>query len=590
MLLQLRQPGAGRPGRAIRTRSASIVVRDGLVKKTHTKPHLYHNERHWLELLAHSGVTPEVLAYSDQELSITMRYSGEPIAAENAPHDWRRQLAHILSIMADAECHHGDLLPQNLLVHDGRLTLIDFALASSCGDPVPRKKRTFSDAFAPSRIGYLLSGFPAGSEVHAFVIWSMEAVSEVEPRIAERLEIIDKIVLSPLLYQDYCRDRQSWLKRFYQTPRLKTSPKGKRAFCALIVLSKAPHYAPRKRVFAPEMRIVNTELFDLKCALRAGREGYLHSSDNQEEARLNLRYLSYDESSLPYRYVTNQRPHFSTIGDVFRALNDLPETEYVLLRRPSGKSSRQEDYDILVSDYFACKRALGGVAYKSSSSKFFRNVGAPVDSGGGKVAHHVMVGGAKVCFDIRYVGDGYFPSNWQRRMLRNRVLKDGVYVCSPEDDFHARAYHALFHKAGMPRKYVEEFSTQLCVTRDRLEDHLRHLVALYLAVNNDRPTRPKDITIPFNPPSKTSFGEAREFWLVRREVRLRNYSGATKILLNYCAIYQKYWTAGYWLSRIFLHWAVAGLFNRAAATWRALGSACLAVFAPANIWQPRRLW
>jgi tRNA A-37 threonylcarbamoyl transferase component Bud32 len=138
------------------------VVRDGLVKKIHTKAHLYHNERCWLERLAHSGVTPEVQAYSDQELSITMRYSGEPIAAENAPHDWRGKLAHILSIMADAECHHGDLLPQNLLVHEGRLSVIDFALATSRSDPALRKKRTFSDAYAPSRIGYLLSGFPVG--------------------------------------------------------------------------------------------------------------------------------------------------------------------------------------------------------------------------------------------------------------------------------------------------------------------------------------------------------------------------------------------------------------------------------------------
>jgi hypothetical protein len=590
MLLQLRQPGAEGPGRAIRTRSASIVVGDGLVKKTHTKAHLYHNERRWLERLAQSGITPELQACSDRELSITMRYSGEPIAAENAPHDWRDQLAHILSIMADAECHHGDLLPQNLLVHHGRLTVIDFALASPRDDPVLRKKRTFSDAHAPSRIGALLSGFPAGCEVHAFVVWSLDAVSDVERRIGERLEIIDKIVLSPLLYQDYCRDRQSWLERFYQMPRLKPSSKGKRPFCALIVLSKAPRYAPRKRVFAPEMRIVNTEVFDLKCALRAGREGYLHSSDNQEEARLNLRYLSYDESSLPYRYVTGQRPQFSTIADVFAALNDLPDAAYVLLRTPSGKSSRQEDYDILVSDYFACKRALGGFAYKSSSSRFFRNVGAPVDSGGGKVAHHVMVAGRKVCFDIRYVGDGYFPRSWQRRMLRDRVLKDGIYVCSPEDEFHARAYHALFHKAGMPRKYVDEFSTRLCVSPDRLEDHLHHLVGLYLARNNDRPTRPKDITIPFNPPSKTRFGEVRELWLARREVRLGNYSGATKILLNYCTIYQKFWAAGSWLSLVFLHWAVARFFNRAAAAWRAVGSACLAVFAPANIWQPRRLW
>ena len=96
--------------------------------------------------------------------------------------------------------------------------------------------------------------------------------------------------------------------------------------------------------------------------------------------------------------------------------------------RRRASTYRPEDYDILVSDYFACKRALGGFAYKSSSSKLFRNVGDPVDNGGTKVAHHVNVAGRNIPFDIRYVGDGYFPRNWQRRMLRDQSL-EGWRLC-----------------------------------------------------------------------------------------------------------------------------------------------------------------
>src|SRR5262245_36997339 len=428
MLLHVEQRSPERLDRTIRTRSARIFIDGDCVTKLHHKEHLYRNERHWLELLASSGCTPEIIACSDREKSITMRYSGDHTCADNAPEYWHRQLAHILSLLAKAECHHGDLLPQNILVHQGRLKAIDFANASSCRDLSPRKKRTFSDAHAANRIGYLLRGFPPDSEVHSFIVWSMDSVPEIEREISGRLEVIDKIILSPLLYQDYCRDRLTWLKLFYQAPRLSGSPKANRPFCALIVLSRKPHYAPRRRVFSAETRIVNTEVFDLKCALRAGREGFLHSSDNQEEARINLRYLSYDESSLPYLYLARQRPQFSTVKKVFESLNNLQGMEYVLLRTPSGKSARIEDYDILVSDYFACKRALGGFAYKGSSNRMFRNVGQPVDNGGGKVAHHVMVAGGNVAFDIRFVGDGYYPSRWERRMLRDRVLKDGVYV------------------------------------------------------------------------------------------------------------------------------------------------------------------
>ena len=591
MLLQVRQRDTERLGRTIRTRSATIVIDGERVTKIHRKEHLYRNERHWLELMAASGRTPEILACSDQERSITMRYAGVPIAPENAPGDWREQMAAVLSILSKAGCHHGDLLPQNVLVHHGRLAIIDFALASASGDLSPKKKRTFSDVHAPSRIGFLLNGFPSGCEVHAFVVWSMAAVPEVEQGISQRLEVIDKIVLSPLLYQDYCKDRLSWLKLFYQMPGMKGSPKGREPFCAFIVLSRAPRYASRKRVFSSETRIVNTEIFDLKCALRAGRLGYLHSSDNQEEARANLRYLSYDEWSLPYSYLMTQRPSFSSIGDVFEALNTLPGTEYVLLRTPSGKSDRPEDYDILVSDYFACKRALGGFAYKSSSRKLFKNVGDPVDNGGSKVAHHVSVGGRNIPFDIRYVGDGYFPRSWQRRMLRDRVLKDGVFVCAPADEFFARAYHALCHKIELPDKYAEEFAARLrSVRQDQLVDQLRRLVMQYLSSNNDRPTRPKDITIPYNPLVKSKFSEWRELYLARREARRGNYSGASKIILNYSSIYQSYWTAGYWVGIVLLRWAAIGLMTRVGAGARALQSAYLAAIEPFDIWQPRRFW
>ena len=591
MRLRVRQRDTEGVGRTIRTRSATIVIDGERVTKIHSKEHLYRNERHWLELLASSGLTPEILDCSNEQRSITMRYAGVPISSEIAPDDWRQQMSAALVILAETGCHHGDLLPQNVLVHQGRLAIIDFALASASGDPSPKKKRTFSDVHALNRIGFLLNGFQSDCEVHSFVVWSMAAVSEIEQGISQRLEVIDKIVFSPFLYQDYCKDRFSWLKLFYQMRKMKGSQKGREPFCAFIVLSRAPRYASRKRVFSSETRIVNTEIFDLKCALRAGRLGYLHSSDNQEEARQNLRYLSYDEWSLPYSYLTTQRPNFSSIWDVFQALNNLPGTEYVLLRTPSGKYDRPEDYDILVSDYFACKRALGGFAYKSSSSKLFRNVGDPVDNGGTKVAHHVNVAGRNIPFDIRYVGDGYFPRSWQRRMLRDRVLKDGVFVCAPADDFFARAYHALFHKIELPDKYAEEFAARLRLVRnDQLVEHLRHLVMQYLSSNDDRPTRPKDITIPYNPLVKSRFSEWRELYLARREARRGNYSGAAKIVLNYSSIYRDYWTAGYWVGVVLLRWAAIGCLTRVGAAGRALHSAYLAAIEPVDIWQPRRFW
>ena len=142
MLLQVRQRDTERLGRTIRTRSATIVIDGERVTKIHRKEHLYRNERHWLELMASSGRTPEIPPVPIRSGRSPCVTRGCP-SPENAPGDWREQMAAVLSILSKAGCHHGDLLPQNILVHHGRLAIIDFALASASGDLSPKKKRTF---------------------------------------------------------------------------------------------------------------------------------------------------------------------------------------------------------------------------------------------------------------------------------------------------------------------------------------------------------------------------------------------------------------------------------------------------------------
>ncbi|HEY8276778.1 MAG TPA: hypothetical protein VIG52_07270 [Methyloceanibacter sp.] len=60
-----------------------------------------------------------------------MSYRGEPISSANAPPDWDRQIADVVSTLDAAACHPGDLLPQNNLADEGRLRIVDFAAATS---------------------------------------------------------------------------------------------------------------------------------------------------------------------------------------------------------------------------------------------------------------------------------------------------------------------------------------------------------------------------------------------------------------------------------------------------------------------------
>ena len=69
--------------------------------------------------------------------------------------------------------------------------------------------------------------------------------------------------------------------------------------------------------------------------------------------------------------------------------------------------------------------------------------------------YYIDCGSLIVRFDIRWVGDNYYPREWEECMLSHRVYNsDGVFVLSPEDYCYASAYHALFQKKEISGKYL----------------------------------------------------------------------------------------------------------------------------------------
>ena len=518
----------------IKTRSATVWIDGKTVIKKYNAQHrkLFERECAWFSRLGARPYLPAVLGLSADELTIRTSYAGEPICGENAPSDWKEQLGAVVRDLGAANCHHGDLTPPNILVRDGRLSIVDLGQAATLDAVGKTKKRTLADSCAIKRVNCLMNGISRGAEVHVFVIWDRENCDPLEQAISERLDIVDKVFLSAQVYRDHFGDRATWVKHFYNVRHLSGSKKGNMPFAALVVLSKNPCYLPRRKIFTSEKRVVNTEIFDLKEKLRKGREGFLHSSDNQEEARRNLHYLSYNEDALPYGYLTAARPQFTDIEQAFAALNELSGVRYVLLRKPD-EGATGEDYDILCDDYFAVKRTLGGVSYKTHGRRLFSNVGAPVDEGGFKVANRVLVANKKVPFDIRFVGDGYFPAAWQRKILERRTMHEGVYVCAPEDAYYTTAYHALFHKAAMPDKYARHFGTALGLTnKAEIAARLRTQVLDYLQAHAYSATRPRDVTMPFVPPATTRFGMCRELYFMRREFGQANWAGGSRVLHN----------------------------------------------------------
>jgi hypothetical protein len=71
----------------------------------------------------------------------------------------------------------------------------------------------------------------------------------------------------------------------------------------------------------------------------------------------------------------------------------------------------------------------------------------------------VNIGGHDVRFDVRHVGDGYYPREWEDMMLKRRVLTDkGFYIMSQEDYAYSLTYHALLQKPELSKEYQAKIS------------------------------------------------------------------------------------------------------------------------------------
>jgi hypothetical protein len=101
-------------------------------------------DREIAALSALSGLPgfPLLLRASHDELIMTR--CGEPISAANIPDDAEQQAEALLKTLKTKKLRHNDIHSVNLMVHNGRLHLIDFGWASF-GEEQP--------AFLPKNIG-----------------------------------------------------------------------------------------------------------------------------------------------------------------------------------------------------------------------------------------------------------------------------------------------------------------------------------------------------------------------------------------------------------------------------------------------------
>jgi hypothetical protein len=131
--------------------ATSVVSKnDGMVVKKQTGFMAYgliENEKRILKELD-SIHFPKVFGLEGDELGV--EDCGDLLTVENIPSDWKSQLAQIVFELKDFGVQHRDIKPDNLMVKNGVIKLIDFGWARKTSDPRDNPPSCLGFPYRPS--------------------------------------------------------------------------------------------------------------------------------------------------------------------------------------------------------------------------------------------------------------------------------------------------------------------------------------------------------------------------------------------------------------------------------------------------------
>ena len=117
-------------------KEAGVVIKEGLNNMYTRLFNGFQREIEWLIKLRHVDRVPKILEVQYPN-KLALAYIGETITKETIPIDWYEQIIYILGELKKYKCHHNDIKPNEILVANGKLYLIDYNWATEDGEKMP---------------------------------------------------------------------------------------------------------------------------------------------------------------------------------------------------------------------------------------------------------------------------------------------------------------------------------------------------------------------------------------------------------------------------------------------------------------------
>lgn len=160
---------------------------------------------------------------------------------------------------------------------------------------------------------------------------------------------------------------------------------------------------------------------------------------------------------------------WNSIQEIFVTLNQY-SINYAILRNYELLSDTKifmhghEDIDILCDDIALIKKIL-------DTRKIYKFPG--------RNSYTILFNDVEIQIDIRYIGDGYYDTNWEKAILKTKkMFNDYIYVIDDIMYFYTLIYHAIYQKNYLSDEYYIKLQTmgmqlgQIITSKEQLEDIL----------------------------------------------------------------------------------------------------------------------